>query len=322
MQNRDALNNEYIYVIKNGNPSSVNSWKIWRKTERILQKKGLRYYVYNTEYAGHAKKIAEEILKNHTTRAILLVVGGDGTLHEVINGAARFSHAVVACVPAGSGNDYARGVQKILNIKQVIQLLNEPDVSTFNIDLGKMRYMEEDKFFVNSLGLGFDASICKVVNESKRKKFFQKWKLGKFIYLYYLFKQLFLFKPFPLHIEVDGRRNEYNKVWFIVVANQPYFGGGLKVSPAASINEGKFHVIVVHNIPSYLFLLVFVTVIWGGHLKMSKWVDAFTCRQIHMVTEKEVPIQADGEVIGHSEVLAKVAPKKLKVISKDSRRKM
>ena len=318
MQNRDTASNDYIYVIKNGNRSSVNSRKIWRKTEGILQGKRLRYHVYNTEYAGHAEKIAEEILKRHTTRTILLVVGGDGTLHEVINGAARFAHAVVAIIPAGSGNDYARGVQKVLNIKQVIQLLNEHDASASDIDLGQMQYKEEEMFFVNSLGLGFDASICKAVNESKQKKIFQKWRLGKFIYLYYLFKQLFLFQPFHLHIEVDGRRKEYKKVWFIVVANQPYFGGGLKVSPDASINDGRFHVIVVHNIPSFLFLLVFSTVFWGGHLKMSKWVESFTCQQIYMMTEKEVPIQADGEVIGNSEVLAKVAPKKLRVISKEN----
>ena len=187
MQNRDVAGNGYIYVIKNGNSTSVNSRKIWRETEKILQEKRLRYHVYNTEYAGHAEKIAEEILKRYTTRTMLLVVGGDGTLHEVINGAARFSHAVVAIIPAGSGNDYARGVQKILNIKQVIQLLNEHDASASNIDLGQMEYKEEEMFFVNSLGLGFDASVCKAVNESKRKKIFQKWRLGKFIYLYYLF---------------------------------------------------------------------------------------------------------------------------------------
>ena len=315
MQNRDTARSEYIYVIKNGNPSSF-SWRIWRETEKVLQGKYLRYHVYNTEYAGHAEKIAEEILRGQTKRTILLVVGGDGTLHEVINGAARFPHAVVACIPAGSGNDYARGIQKVANLEQVIQLLDESDDSASNIDLGQILFKEEKSYFVNSLGLGFDASICKAVNESKQKKLFQKWKLGKFIYLYYLFKQLFLFKPFPLHIEVDGRRKDYNRVWFIVVANQPYFGGGLKVSPDASVNDGKFHVIVVHNIPSFLFLLVFSTVFWGGHLKMVKWVDSFICRQIYMMTEKEVPIQADGEVIANSEIFAKVAPKKLMVISK------
>ena len=319
MQNRDVVSNEYIYIIKNNNPSSVNSRKIWRKTEVMLQEKRLNYHVYKTEYAGHAEKIAEEILKANSKRTILLVVGGDGTLHEVINGAARFSHAVVACIPAGSGNDYARGVQKILNIKQLIQLVNEPDEFVTNIDLGLMYYKDQESYFVNSLGLGFDASICEAVNESKQKKIFQKYKLGKFIYLYYLFQQLFLFQPFPLHINIDGRMTKYKKVWFVVVANQPYFGGGLKVAPEASTNDGKFHVLVVHSIPSFLFLLVFATVFWGGHLKMSKWVDQFTCRTIRLMTEKEVPIQADGEVIGNSEVSAKVAPKKLKIISKKNR---
>lgn len=315
MQNRDS-DHHFIYVIKNGNPASVNSKKIWQETEKYLQEKQIQYSVYNTEYAGHAKKIAEQILKSHQEKTILLIVGGDGTIHEVINGAASYPHAVVACIAAGSGNDYARGIQKIRNVKQITELLHVAEQSAIAIDLGQVQANDEELYFVNSLGLGFDASICKAVNESKRKKHFQNWKLGKFIYIYYLLRQLFIFKPFPLRIEVDGRKKEYEKAWFIVVANQPYFGGGLKVAPDASDHDGKFHVIVVNNIPSFLFMFMFVSVFWGGHLKMTKWVEQFTCKKIHMKTDKEVPIQADGEIIGYSDVYVKVIPEKLKVVSK------
>lgn len=316
MQNRDQANQQLVHIIKNGNPTSVNSRKIWRETEKRLQEKQIQYAVYNTEYAGHAKEIANEVLNKYRTRTVLLVVGGDGMIHEVINGAASYPHAVIACIAAGSGNDYARGIQKIRNVSEITQLLNKSDHHTDVIDIGEIQYKNQKIFFVNSLGLGFDASICKAVNGSKQKKHFQKWKLGKFIYLYYLFRQLFIFQPFPLQIEADGKKKTYNKVWFIVVANQPYFGGGLKIAPAASVHDGKFHVIVVSNIPSFLFLLMFATVFWGGHLKMSKYVEQFTCSRIHMATEENVPIQADGEIVGYSEADAKIVPERLQVISK------
>jgi len=311
----EAVEQEHVYVIKNGNPASLNSQQVWKRAEKILKKEAILYSVFVTKYAGHAKVIAEDLLRETSIRTLLLVVGGDGTMHEVINGAAPYPHAIVACIPAGSGNDYARGVQKTLNVKEAIKLIQKPDEAS-RIDLGQMQSKGNKCYFMNSLGLGFDASICEVVNRSKWKPQFQKWKLGKFIYLYYFLKQLFIFKPFSLQVEVDGRHEEYDHVWLIVVANQPYFGGGLKVSPNSTTNDGKFHVLVVNNLSARMFLLVFATIFWGGHLRLSKWVRHFTCNEIKLETEQTVPIQADGEVIGDSIISAKIIPKKLLVTSK------
>ena len=162
--------------------------------------------------------------------------------------------------------------------------------------------------FVNSIGIGLDASICGAVNRSKWKKRFQAIRMGRFIYLYYVLKELFLFKPFTLKAEVDGKHMEFSNVWFMVAANQPYFGGGMKIAPEARGDDHKLHVLIVKDVSPFIFLLVFATVLWGRHTGL-RWVNAFTCTSIAVDSEdSSVPVQADGELIGHKACAVKILP--------------
>ncbi|WP_187370283.1 diacylglycerol/lipid kinase family protein [Bacillus massilioanorexius] len=305
-------NDKHLYIIKNGNPSSRKSNHVWGQVEQVLKLHAISYTLYETEYPGHAKEIAENVLKNTYTDTIIVALGGDGTLHEVINGAVSFPHAKVVCFPAGSGNDYVRGIQKSKKTEDIISLLHsEQKVSA--IDLGAFVFEGKKRHFVNSIGVGFDASISKAVNESKWKSRFQALKLGKFIYLYFFLKNLFAFNTFSLEVEIDGEKRKMDDVWFLVVCNQPYFGGGIKISPNASINDGQLQALVVSKISSFMLLLLFSTILWGGHLKL-KWVEVFNCKEISLSTDALVPIQADGEHIGFSNVSVKVAPDAVKIL--------
>lgn len=303
-------NDSPIYFIKNKNTSKSDL--VWKFVEREINRHGIAYVFYETEYEGHAKAIAEEILRTTTTNTLIVAVGGDGTVHEIVNGAASFSHAVVACIPAGSGNDYSRGIQNSTSFRDVLDMIQKrKDISS--IDMGEFVYEGERRHFINSLGIGFDASISKAVNTSKWKKRFQTLKLGKFIYLYFFIQQLFSFNTFELQTVMNGKTRHMKKVWFLVVANQPYFGGGIKISPQASVKDGKLHVIVVRDLSPFMLLLVFASVFWGGHLKL-KWVESFVCEEIHISTKEHIPIQADGEHIGYSSIRAKILPSSLRII--------
>ncbi|WP_042345241.1 diacylglycerol/lipid kinase family protein [Bacillus massiliigorillae] len=302
----------HIYFVKNGSPHSNKSNKVWKKVESLLKQQAFSYSIYETEYAGHATVLTKEILQMTQSDTIIVAVGGDGTVHEVMNGAINYPHAIIVCMPAGSGNDYVRGVQRTSGLEEVVSAILHVKAPSI-IDVGQLIYEGNKKHFVNSLGIGFDAAIAKAVNESHWKKRFQMVGLGKFVYLYFFMKMLFTFNTFHMKTKIDGRVRNFEKVWFLVAANQPYFGGGIKVAPNSTVTDGKIQVIIVNNIPSLLFLLVFATVTWGGHLKL-KWVESFTCNNIHIQADGEIPIQADGEHIGYSKISAEIIPEAVRVI--------
>src|SRR5690606_30943097 len=119
--------------------------------------------------------------------------------------------------------------------------------------------------FVNNAGFGFDAYIAHAVNKSSLKSVLNRVKLGKLSYLLATVVGLFRFKRFNAKIEADGREYEFNDVWFIVICNQPYFGGGMKISPRSNTSDRKLELTVVNQLSRMKLLAVFLTVFWGKH---------------------------------------------------------
>ncbi|WP_163101181.1 diacylglycerol/lipid kinase family protein [Peribacillus alkalitolerans] len=117
--NKDQLERPLFFII-NPYAKSQESMKIWRKVEKELEDAKRPYQAYFTKYAGHAEELTRQILKETNVESVICAVGGDGTLHEVLNGAISFPQAIIANIPAGSGNDYARGLQKTKNASHAL----------------------------------------------------------------------------------------------------------------------------------------------------------------------------------------------------------
>src|SRR5699024_305845 len=103
-----------INVIVNPNSRSGKGMKVWNKVEGMFQDSGKEYKVYFTQFEGHAKQIAAELTKihsNYNSEIMIVVVGGDGTINEVINGIAFERNVVLGYIPTGSGNDFARSLK-------------------------------------------------------------------------------------------------------------------------------------------------------------------------------------------------------------------
>ncbi|WP_409302257.1 diacylglycerol/lipid kinase family protein [Peribacillus sp. SCS-155] len=304
---------ELVFII---NPAARNagSLKVWQAVEKELLLRNRPYQVFYTAYQGHAAVIAKQVLEKTNTRVILAVVGGDGTMHEVINGAAGFPHAAVISIPAGSGNDYARGIQGTAQYKKAMAILMDlhPD-SSRSIDLGEYDSNGNKGMFVNSIGMGIDAEITAEVNRSSAKKWFNLLKLGKLVYIYFFVKKLITYQRTDMKVIIDGQEINLKKVWFIVVSNQPYFGGGINISPRSVPDDGKFNVIAVHDISRAKLLSVFITVFWGGHLRIRN-VDSYLCNEVVIDSSKPVFVQADGEVVGQQHVAVRLAPTKIRIL--------
>ncbi|MBS4200052.1 diacylglycerol kinase family lipid kinase [Bacillus sp. FJAT-49732] len=303
-----------IFII---NPAAKNGYslRIWKKLSRQLQ--DIPYEVFFTEKTNDGANIAKKLAMKDSHPLLIVAVGGDGTIHEVINGIMQFPHVTIAYIPAGSGNDFARGfslpTDPMKSIEFIEELMDFPatlfDAGTYTTNQG------ERGFFVNSIGAGFDALISMRGNRSKAKKWLNSISLGKLVYSYYVIKELFCYRPTTLTLEVDGKKRIYDKTWFVTISNQQYFGGGMKIAPHADPRDGEFNITVVHRLSKIKLLFIFMSVFWGGHLKYKE-VDSYNGREISIYFEQPVRVHADGEDISETPFYVKILPKSWGLIQK------
>ncbi|MBQ0141104.1 MAG: YegS/Rv2252/BmrU family lipid kinase [Kurthia sp.] len=267
--------------------------KLFSKLKKDLT---VPYKVEHTKYVGHASEIADQYGQggSHTC---LLTIGGDGTIHEVISGAASYDNLLVAVMNGGSGNDFGRAYPTFNNAQQIEQFIAQP--SSQLKDLGTVYKQDEKIVFMNNCGFGIDAMVTRQVNLSTAKKYFNKIALGKLVYVWILFRELYKFKTFRIEISMNGQTYTYDNSYFVVVSNQPYFGGGMKVSPNSNTEDGMLELTVVNNIAKWRLLVVFASVFFGKHTKL-KAVNQYQCAAFDVKLSRDVIGHADGEYIGES----------------------
>ena len=311
---------ENIYFIINPQAKNGHCQKVWRRLEKVLAEQKIPYTFFLTEYRGHATEIAQSIaMKEEEMEKVIVTVGGDGTMHEVVNGAATYPNVKIAYIPAGSGNDFSRGFGIPKNpVSALNHLLKQIKGEATLIDIGKiLNHDKEEIFFVNNMGVGFDARIAKEVNQSKIKGLLNRIALGKLVYVYFLLKNLFTYQRSLIEIMIDGKSYTFDSAWFVTVSNQPFYGGGMKISPNASPYDGLLNITVVHNISRLKILFVFITVFWGGHVSF-KGVETFTGKEIKISSFHPLHAHADGEEIGSTPVTTITCRRVLPIFSKVS----
>ena len=200
------------YFIINPHSRSGHGLEVWQKADAILQEKGVEYTTYFTEYTGHADRIAAHIAEQSSvggTSCTLSVVGGDGTLNEVINGLVKkdFSHITLGYIPTGSGNDFAKGMALPSDPQKALELILSPN-SYRTVDIGVLKYSEKDtekiRKFAVSTGIGFDAAICHQALVSRLKVLLNRIHLGKLSYAFISLRELALHKPCRCRISFDN----------------------------------------------------------------------------------------------------------------------
>lgn len=270
-----------------GNGNSLKKWKQFKKALAFPHE------IVVTEYAGHAMDLVKS-LGSSKHPCLVIGFGGDGTLREVIAGAAGAANIIVGSVAAGSGNDFSRGFYSFRDGASIERFLENPAFS--KEDLGEFRD-EEICRFASSSGIGFDAEISVLVNHSRAKKALNRIGAGKLVYMVYVIRTLISFQKFGLSVEQDGQKRVFQDVWFAAASNQPYFGGGMKISPASRTDDGLLELTVVHGISRLKLLLVFGTVFTGSHTKFKEVVQ-LCAKDFHLTADTEVYRHVDGDSAG------------------------
>lgn len=284
----------YIFIV-NPIAGSGRAMKNFSKIQASPLYKEIESRYFLTKYDGHAEKIVKHLVKEEANIKIktIIVIGGDGTLHEVVNGIGD-RHVPIAIIPSGSGNDFARNFRKsrnpLTNFEAIIKEGNSLSYWLGNYQLrnGKKRY------FVNSIGFGFDAEIAHTANHSFYKKILNKLYLGKLSYVFALIQVLRRFKPLNIEVHVNGQKRQIRDCWMVTITNHPYYGGGMKIIPDSFIRPSVFPVLIIHSISKWKVLALFMTVFTGKHVNYKE-IELFETTELKISSTDEMFYQVDGE---------------------------
>ena len=300
-------------VIINPNAGRRRGMRDWSQIAGWLNHYKLNYFPVFTEYPRHAIELTADFIEKGYTR--IIVVGGDGTMNEVVNGVFRqqrfkTTEISLGMITVGTGNDWGRmfGIPK--DYREAIQVLLEN--KTFIQDAGMVEYKRngasENRYFVNIAGLGFDAEVVRKTNRLK-----EKGKGGPLLYLINIFSSLVNYKFVNAVISVDGTDME-NEILSMNVGICKYNGGGMLSVPGAIPDDGLFDLTVINRMsrPDIIFSL---RRLYDGTINKHPKVNSFTGKSIKVESDDRIMLETDGESLGHTPLEFSIIPRSVKIIT-------
>ena len=265
-------------LIVNPEAGSGKTMKVLPQIENILRTKKIEYEFHFTQEPMHATELVKEIGPKFD---VIVAVGGDGTINEVINGVPDLK-IPFGMIPIGTGNDFARSCSIPYNsIEEAIQILLNHDVK--NIDVGEVN----GRKFVNVLGMGFEGQV----NWNGRKIEFIK---GAFRYILAILYTLFAYKRIPMKLTLD-RKILKDDIYMVSVGNGWNVGGGLQLTPKAKLDDGVFDVCYVKEITRWRIVTNFAKLSNGTITDLNE-VEIFQAKHIKVESTESIPIHFDGEI--------------------------
>ncbi len=266
------------------------------KLAQLLRATGLRFETRKTMRRGQAAELAREGIRlGYRT---IVVVGGDGTVNEVINGLLPLSEirqdrVAFGAVPAGTGSDFARSLRLPTDPRALAQVLRAG--TRRPLDVGHVKYQMGDKrlarFFVNAADVGIGAEVIRITARQPR------WLGGTATFLAASIGALLTHHNQRVELVVDGGARIETRVRALVVANAAYFGGGMHVAPDANFSDGLLDVVVLGNL-GRLEAIVSLPQIYRGTHRQNRKVVFLRGRKILVRTEQPLGLEADGELLG------------------------
>lgn len=302
----------YTFIV-NPQARSGLGHKVWTELEGILKKRAVSYEVFFTKYQKHATAIAGKITSDGNEH-ILIALGGDGTVNEVVNGISDYEKTIFGYIPIGSSNDFARGLHLPSEPVEALEtILAMKKLHSMNV--GVLKYQNKTRRFAVSAGMGFDAAICHEAVVSRLKYLLNKLKLGKLTYVGIALHRLFLQKPDEVTLTLDGTREiTLPDTYFVAIMNNKYEGGGFMFTPRAKNDDDKLDIMVASGIPKWKILMILPTAYSGKHTRF-KGVHIYSAKHIKIESDIPLAIHCDGEPIFlQREVSAFCAKTKLRVI--------
>lgn len=308
----------YHIIINPASRSGLGK-KIWTESvEPALNDKQIEYQAYFSQKPGDVAVLAKEITNAYTQPAFpntdassetltsentckLIILGGDGTVNEALQGISPDAKVMIGYIPTGSSNDLARdmGIPKkpLAALNNILEAEKNPD-RIHPMDKGLVTFDKGERYFAVSCGIGFDAGVCEEAMHSKIKDTLNRLKLGKLTYLGIALKQLLAAKKVSCDIYLDDKEPIHiKKILFAATMTHRYEGGGFKFCPTADYADGIFDLCVVGNLPKLIILCALPTAFFGKHF-IFPGVEHYRAKQVRISTSTPLSVHTDGEYHG------------------------
>ncbi len=304
------------HFIVNLNSRTGKAKKIWEELREALERRQVPYILHQTKYAGHAIDISRRLVRDAEEPLKIIVLGGDGTFNEVINGARDFNKLELGYIPTGSGNDLARGLHLPADpMENLNRLLDSTDYTY--MDLGCLSWDdgESKKYFAVSTGVGVDADVCRRALSSTLKKVLNKLGLGKLTYGILTIVSLFTMTPLNAHIVADGKDyGIFDKGIFIAFMNHKTEGGGVPMSPVADPTDGELSMCCISGVGKLKGLTYFPYLLAGKHMDKKVFFGP-NFKEADIVLKTPFVWHTDGEMCSYNTKMhIECLPKVLKMI--------
>lgn len=286
-----------FHIIVNPQGGKGKSLKALEQVEQILKDKNVEYSVHKTERPGHATEIARELSQTPDTKIIMM--GGDGSFNEILNGIENFDNVTLGIVPCGSGNDFVKKSGHPTDVAKAVEVILS----------GKEEYCDyiqlNDRRCLNVLGGGMDVDV--LLNYATRKR-----GPAKLRYYMSLFHVLAHARFHHLRLTVDDGEPMERSVFMIGVGNGGIIGGGIPICPNADPYDGELSIVVVNEMKKSKILFELPGFLSAKHVKKA-YTEVFSGKKLRLEVLDDSKFEVDGEIFDSLDVHAELVHGKLKI---------
>jgi YegS/Rv2252/BmrU family lipid kinase len=291
------------HIIVNPASRSGRGGKLWSELEPVFEERQAEYKVYFSKRAGFVTKHVRELSKawngsGSTETLKIIILGGDGTVNETLQGIDDFEKVEIGYIPTGSSNDLARDLQLPKEPLEILETILSDNPRRL-MDIGVVSFTDgrPARRFAVSGGIGFDAAVCAEVFTSKLKNAFNKVGMGKLVYLAIALKQILAAQKVAANIYLDDSTEAIHLKKFRFVAGMvhKFEGGGFKFAPNADYTDGLLDVCLVGDISTPRILSALPSAFKGKHFKF-KGIDEYRCHSLRVEVSDPLWVHTDGEV--------------------------
>ena len=293
---------KHLFIVNNTAGGGKKTMPLIPRIEAYFAEHKQNYEIVSTTCKGDATKIARAAAEKGEPIRIYSC-GGDGTLHEVVNGIACFDNVELGVFPCGTGNDY---VSTFGDKEDFMNIDAQVNGGSIEVDL----INTDGIYSINQCSMGFDGAVADNVRLFKSKPLIS----GNMAYILSVLYTLAGKIGNKLTITVDGNKTFTGSYLFAVAAKGKYHGGGMMNAPEARPDSRSLNFMLVREVSRVKFLTLFPKYIKGKHLNITDVITNAFGSKIHIVAQRPLPVALDGEIIYSDDITSEIVPRAVKFI--------
>ncbi len=312
----DKMSALKAHIIFNPVSAGGRTWKRRRQIFSEIKKCWDDFIIECTESPGDATVKTRHAIRSG--RNLIVVIGGDGTIHEAVNGFFNDGRMVnpdciLAVINSGTGQGFAQSLGLPKDIRRQFELINEFNVG--KTDLGRILMHDgEHSYFINEFQAGIGGEVVKGVGAGQKKL------TGSFAFGLGVIKVIRNFSPRQYSLLLDDKEVINEELTGIVISNGNYTGGGMRLTPDAELNDGYLDILLIPGLTKKEMLSVFPGIYRGQHLK-DKRFRCYKIKSLSIAATENALSEADGELLDKLPLKVEVMPSSLNIIRPDIKEK-